>query len=424
MVGAYRDLDDHEYGGVDRVTFRHDGITYTVDYLWWDDSAEEIEFGLEECLNPSEFVSLRIGSRTYNEIDNDKPTDEQCESDRDQDQEFEFHDVASNPLVAGRTYRIVLTLRTMSTVPLATAEDGVTTRVYTVVVIRPKNEGALSTDATLRSLSLSGIDFGTFDSDTTSYTAEVANDIAQTTVTPVRNDVEAAHLIKVGGVEDTDGEVALAVWENVITVEVTAEDGETTRTYTVTVTREEASASAPEPDPAPDPEPADTCVQSVEADGTIEGSRDDTYLSEKDAPGGAGDRYARFYTFTLTEATGIVINLSSDVDTYLYVLDGHGKDGDTLHENDNIASGGVNLNSRLSVTLQPGSYTIEATTYKPATSGSFTLTIEGLGQSEGACVKCCGLDRAELADSCRRRSDRLPRTATPLNRTRTDKHPR
>ena len=40
----------------------------------------------------------------------------------------------------------------------------------------------------------------------------------------------------------------------------------------------------------------------------------------------------------------------------------------------------MNLNSRLSVTLQPGSYTIEATTYKPATSGSFTLTIEGLGQ--------------------------------------------
>ena len=396
MVGPYRDLDDHEYGGVDRVTFRHDGITYTVDYLWWDDSAEEIEFGLEECLNPSEFVSLRIGSRTYNEIDNDKRTDEQCESDRDQDQEFEFHDVASNPLVAVRTYRIVLTLRTVSTVPLATAEDGVTTRVYTVVVIRPKNEGALSTDATLRSLSLSGIDFATFDSDTTSYTAEVANDIAQTTVTPVRNDVEAAHLIKVGRVEDTDGEVALAVWENVITVEVTAEDGETTRTYTVTVTREEASASAPdpapEPDPAPDPEPADTCVQSVEADGTIEGSWDDTCLSEKDAPGGAGDRYARFHTFTLTEATGIVINLSSDEDTYLYVLDGHGKDGDTLHENDDIASGGVNLNSRLSVTLQPGSYTIEATTYKPATSGSFTLTIEGLGQAERACVKCCGLE--------------------------------
>ena len=42
----------------------------------------------------------------------------------------------------------------------------------------------------------------------------------------------------------------------------------------------------------------------------------------------------------------------------------------------------MNLNSRLSVTLQPGSYTIEATTYMPATSGSFTLTIAGLVEAE------------------------------------------
>ena len=192
--------------------------------------------------------------------------------------------------------------------------------------------------------------------------------------------VEAAHVIKVGGVEDTDGVIDLAVGANVITVEVTAEDGVTTRTYTVTVTRAEAADPAPAPDP--EPEPADTCVQSVGADGAIEGFWDDTCLSEKDAPGGAGDRYARFFTLTLTEATDIVINLSSDEDTYLYLLEGHGKDGNTLHSNDDIAGGGVNLNSRLSVTLQPGSYTIEATTYRPETTGGLSLTIEGLGQAE------------------------------------------
>ncbi len=267
-----------------------------------------------------------------------------------------------------------------------TAEDGVTTRIYTVVVTRAKTAEALSTDAALRALSPSGVDFGTFDPDNTSYTADVMNDVTQTTVTPVRNDVEAAHVIKLDGVEDTDGVIDLAVGANVITVEVTAEDGETTRTYTVTVTREEATASAPDPaptpDPAPDPEPADTCVQSVGADGAVAGSWDDTCLSEKNAPGGAGDRYARFYTFTLDEATDVVINLSSDEDTYLYVLEGHGKSGDTLHSNDDIAGGGVNLNSRLSVTLQAGDYTIEATTYSPETSGAFTLTIAGLSQAE------------------------------------------
>ena len=267
-----------------------------------------------------------------------------------------------------------------------TAEDGVTTRIYTVVVTRSKTVEALSTDASLRSISLSGIDFGTFDPVTTSYTADVTNDVTQTTVTPVRNDVEAAHVIKLDGVQDAEGVIDLVVGANVITVEVTAEDGETTRTYTVTVTREDAPASTPEPapapEPAPDPTPTNTCVQSVGADGAIAGSWDDTCLSEKDAPGGAGARYARFYTFTLSEATDIVINLSSDEDTYLYLLDGHGKDGTTLHSNDDIAGGGVNLNSRLSVTLQAGDYTVEATTYKPATYGSFTLTTAGLGQAE------------------------------------------
>ena len=263
-----------------------------------------------------------------------------------------------------------------------TAEDGVTTRIYTAVVTRAKAEDALSADASLRSLSLSGIDFGTFHPDTISYTADAVNDISQTTVTAVMLDVEAAHLVKLGGMQDADSVIDLAVGANVITVEVTAEDGVTTRTYTVTVTRAEAADPAPTPDPDPEPEPADTCVQSVGADGAVAGSWDDTCLSGKDAPGGAGDRYARFYTFTLDEATDIVINLSSDEDTYLYVLEGHGKSGDTLHSNDDIAGGGVNLNSRLSVTLQAGDYTIEATTYSPETSGAFTLTIAGLSQAE------------------------------------------
>ena len=264
-----------------------------------------------------------------------------------------------------------------------TAEDGVSTRIYTVVVTRAKTEDALSADAALRALSLSGVDFGTFDTDTTSYTADVTNDVTQTTVTPVRNDVEAVHVIKLDGVEDTDSVIDLAVGANVITVEVTAEDGVTTRAYTVTVTREDVPAPTPAPDPEPDPAPADTCVQSVVADGAIAGSWDDTCLSEKNAPGRTGDRYARFYTFTLTEATDIVINLSSDEDTYLYLLDGHGKDSDTLHSNDDIAGGGVNLNSRLTATLQPGDYTIEATTYHAENEGEFTLTIEGLGETEG-----------------------------------------
>ena len=115
-----------------------------------------------------------------------------------------------------------------------TAEDENTTQAYTVTVTRA---APLSTDATLSALTLSGIDFGTFDSSATSYTAQVANDVTHTTVTPTANHSGASYVVKLGGVEDKDSEISIAVGSNVITIEVTAEDDKTTQTYTVTVTR-------------------------------------------------------------------------------------------------------------------------------------------------------------------------------------------
>ena len=49
---------------------------------------------------------------------------------------------------------------------------------------------------------------------------------------------------------DADSTIPLAVGENVITIEVTAQDGATTRTYTVTVTRADPAqdATAARPD--------------------------------------------------------------------------------------------------------------------------------------------------------------------------------
>ena len=117
-----------------------------------------------------------------------------------------------------------------------TAEDDSTTRTYTVTVTRAAPP---STDSTLSALTLSSVDFGTFDSTTTSYTAQVANSVSQTTVTPAVNDSRASYVVKLGGATDADGVIALSVGSNVITIEVTAEDDSTTRTYTVTVTRAE-----------------------------------------------------------------------------------------------------------------------------------------------------------------------------------------
>ena len=126
---------------------------------------------------------------------------------------------------------------------VVTAEDGETTKTYTVTVTRA--EPPVSTDATLSALTLSGVDFGAFDPAATEYAADAANGVSETTVTPTTNDGGATYAIKLDGVTDDDGVIPLAVGQNVITVEVTAEDGDTTKTYTVTVTR--AGAPAPEP---------------------------------------------------------------------------------------------------------------------------------------------------------------------------------
>ena len=127
---------------------------------------------------------------------------------------------------------------------VVTAEDGETTRTYTVTVTRAEAPPELSSDATLSNLALSGITLE-FDSDTTTYTAEVGNDVAETTVTPTLNDDGATYAVRLDGAADEDGVIPLAVGENAISVLVTAEDGETTRTYTVTVTRAEPQASDP-----------------------------------------------------------------------------------------------------------------------------------------------------------------------------------
>ena len=127
-----------------------------------------------------------------------------------------------------------------------TAEDGETSLTYTITVTRAPTP---TTHATLRPLLLSGVDIGsgmgtgTIVPSDTSYTASVYHSVSQTTITPTVNHSGASYVIKLGGVEDADGTISLAVGSNVITVEVTAEDTTTTKTYTVTVNR--ATASAP-----------------------------------------------------------------------------------------------------------------------------------------------------------------------------------
>ena len=115
-----------------------------------------------------------------------------------------------------------------------------------------------SRDQALSALALSDVTFSyDFSYADIWYTASVANDVEQTTVSPTTRDDGATYVIKLDEVADADGVIPLAVGENVIIVEVTAEDGQTTRSYGVAVTR---AASELPPEPTPDPTPTQEAV--------------------------------------------------------------------------------------------------------------------------------------------------------------------
>ena len=83
----------------------------------------------------------------------------------------------------------------------------------------------------------------------------------------------------------------------------------------------------------------------------------------------------------------MTIALTSEEDTYLYLLEGAGRDGDVLHENDDTVPS-HDLNSRIEANLGPGQYTIEATTYYSQATGEFTLEWSGIGEAPTVDVDC------------------------------------
>ena len=141
------------------------------------------------------------------------------------------------------------------------------------------------------------------------------------------------------------------------------------------------------------PSPPDTtlpaCVDPLPDDMTVDGAWNTDCTSGTSAPQGSGDRYARFYTFTLNEAATVTVTLESSADTYLYLREGSERDGTALLcENDDYSTPingtscsnidfdlNAQYDSGMLASLGEGDYTIEATTYAAGTTGSFTLTV-------------------------------------------------
>ena len=100
-------------------------------------------------------------------------------------------------------------------------------------------ERPASDAADLTSLALSGVEFGSFDPDETTYAAAVDNALSTTTVTATPRLASSSVVVGDfrGTTVGTSRTVNLAEGSNPVTVTVTAPDGETTRTYTVWVQR-------------------------------------------------------------------------------------------------------------------------------------------------------------------------------------------
>lgn len=118
---------------------------------------------------------------------------------------------------------------------VVTAENG-DKRTYTITVTR-QSASQKSSDNSLKDLSVPGYTLSpAFSKDNFDYTLKVPNDATKIDVKAITNDEKSS--VKVVG--NTD----LKVGENVVTIEVTAEDG-SKKTYKITVTREEEKKNEP-----------------------------------------------------------------------------------------------------------------------------------------------------------------------------------
>ena len=196
---------------------------------------------------------------------------------------------------------------------------------------------------------------------------------------------------------DTNSEIEATLGAGTYTIEATTYSAGDTGSFTLTVSGLGGGTTMPGPSD-------DTCVDTVSVDGAVSGE----WSSSCESTARVGN-YARYYSFTLSEGSDVTISLESSTDPYLYLRAGEAKSGAYLYENDDVAPG-TDTNSEIEATLGAGTYTIEATTYSAGDTGSFTLTVSGLGggttmpgPSDDTCLDTVSVDGAvsgEWSSSC------------------------
>lgn len=140
---------------------------------------------------------------------------------------------AVNNLSASGQIALNVGVNTITTV--VTAQDGVTTDVYTLTVTRGASSTASLTNLAVSSGTLSP----SFTTSGVNYTASVGNAVTSITVTPTLADPTAT--VTVNGLNVAPGTasagIPLVAGSNTITTVVTAQDGTTTNSYSIIITR-------------------------------------------------------------------------------------------------------------------------------------------------------------------------------------------
>ncbi|WP_420611393.1 Calx-beta domain-containing protein [Candidatus Poriferisodalis sp.] len=166
--------------------------------------------------------------------------------------------------------------------------------------------------------------------------------------------------------------------------------------YTVSTARRATSAVA-------DDDGAPPCSITLSGNGNMTGELFDGCQSvDRDGS------YARFYTFTMSQRGKITIQMNGTVpvhggmdtrDTYLNLRSGNDVKSGALVASDS----GSWLNAKIDRTIDPGTYTIEATSYKPDTTGAFELVVDGITEDNGTCIEHLtgdGTSKGAWASSC------------------------
>ena len=124
----------------------------------------------------------------------------------------------------------------------------------------------------------------------------------------------------------------------------------------------------------------DSCLAVITVGNTVTGELVDDGECTSDSREHGGTHGARYYTFTIASPATVTIEMDGSgcsalgtlSDPYLYLHLG-GRDGEMITSNDDAGCG---YNSRITSTLQPGTYTVEATSYYYTQYGTFQLSVQ------------------------------------------------